>query len=452
MRSFVYFSILLMLLGFNLKSQNKIVDSLQNLLLLSTSDTQKIRLRFDIGQYGSIFRIPFLDSLRADCEVMKKRADEKSTRVLSLYHADILNNIGFVYYNQGNIEKALEFLSSSLKIQEQIGHKQGASTTINNIAYIYLKQGDDKSALDNFFKCLKLREEIGEESKIAQALMNIGLIYRNSGEAEKALEYYTRSLKMHQTADPPDKLSHATTLYNLAALNLNTGKIEEAMKYYDESMKMQKEIGDNEGLSFAYNDLGSFYLSRKNYSKAIEFCKLALHLGEQIGYPELIRNASDKLSTIYKEKGDFKNALNYYEVFIKMRDSLNNENTRRASIKTKLEYDYGKKMAADSVVRAKSAEITAAQLAKQKAELNDKRNQQYALFGGLAVVLVFAGVIYGRFRITQKQKKIIELQKSIVEEKQKEILDSIYYARRIQRALITSERYIRKNLSRLHSK
>lgn len=64
--------------------------------------------------------------------------------------------------------------------------------------------------------------------------------------------------------------------------------------------------------------------------------------------------------------------------------------------------------------------------------------------------------MYNRFRVTQKQKKVIEEQKKIVEdqkklveEEQKEILDSIYYARRIQQALITSEKYISKQLTRL---
>jgi hypothetical protein len=40
-------------------------------------------------------------------------------------------------------------------------------------------------------------------------------------------------------------------------------------------------------------------------------------------------------------------------------------------------------------------------------------------------------------------------QKQEVEEKQKEILDSIHYAKRIQTALLTSEYYIEKNLKRL---
>ena len=52
-------------------------------------------------------------------------------------------------------------------------------------------------------------------------------------------------------------------------------------------------------------------------------------------------------------------------------------------------------------------------------------------------------------KTTQKQKKLIEAQKKLVEEKQKEILDSIHYARRIQNAILPTEKYIDKTLKRL---
>src|SRR6185503_8437456 len=97
-----------------------------------------------------------------------------------------------------------------------------------------------------------------------------------------------------------------------------------------------------------------------------------------------------------------------------------------------LKYEYEKQAAADSVAHAKETDIKNAELAQQKAEIKAKRNQQYALYGGLALVIIFAGFMYNRFKVTQKQKTIIEHQKEIVEEqkkivdeKQKEVLDSI---------------------------
>jgi hypothetical protein len=54
--------------------------------------------------------------------------------------------------------------------------------------------------------------------------------------------------------------------------------------------------------------------------------------------------------------------------------------------------------------------------------------------------------------IIEAQKSEVELQKDLVEEKQKELLDSIYYAKRIQVALISNEYYIENALKRLNGK
>ena len=157
--------------------------------------------------------------------------------------------------------------------------------------------------------------------------------------------------------------------------------------------------------------------------------------------------------------GNYKDAINYYELFVQMNDSVNNDKIRKASIKSQLKYEYEKQAAADSVAHAKESEIKNAELAKQSAEIKAKKNQQYALFGGLGLVMIFAGFMFNRFKVTQKQKSVIEKQKveveeqkKLVEEKQKEIVDSIHYARRIQMAQIPSEKQVAKSLSKLMGK
>jgi hypothetical protein len=89
-----------------------------------------------------------------------------------------------------------------------------------------------------------------------------------------------------------------------------------------------------------------------------------------------------------------------------------------------------------------------------KASLKQEKTQRYALYGGLALVAGFLVFVFNRFRVTQRQKKTIEEQKVLVDnayeklhEKNKEVMDSIHYARRIQRALITPEKYIERVLS-----
>ncbi len=71
-------------------------------------------------------------------------------------------------------------------------------------------------------------------------------------------------------------------------------------------------------------------------------------------------------------------------------------------------------------------------------------------------MLTFAVFIFRSLKITRKQKQIIEAQKQEVErqkqkveQKQKDILDSIRYAKRIQDCMLPREKIIHRNVEKL---
>lgn len=68
----------------------------------------------------------------------------------------------------------------------------------------------------------------------------------------------------------------------------------------------------------------------------------------------------------------------------------------------------------------------------------------------LVGIFILAALIISQFRIiNSKFEKIINDQKQEVEQKNKEVTDSIRYAERIQRSLLPNEKYIGKNMTRL---
>ena len=95
---------------------------------------------------------------------------------------------------------------------------------------------------------------------------------------------------------------------------------------------------------------------------------------------------------------------------------------------------------------AKEKEIAEIQIEKQDAELAAKRNQQYAIIGGLILVLIFSVFIYNRLKVTRKQKDIIEEAHSQLGEKNQEIMDSIAYAKRIQSAILPPAKLVKEYL------
>ena len=219
------------------------------------------------------------------------------------------------------------------------------------------------------------------------------------------------------------------------------------MRYYLESLEIFEETKNLQQKGNVLHNIGKIYFKQKNYKQALYYGTQALDIGQELGFPYNIMPAASLLNQIHKATGNPIKALEYYELYILMRDSINNTETRKSAIKSLLKYEYEKKTAADSIKVAEEKKVTAAQLKQEK-------TQRFALYGGLALVLVFAGFMFNRFRITQKQKHIIELkeketqlQKSIIEEKHKEITDSINYAERIQRSFLATKELLDENLS-----
>jgi serine phosphatase RsbU (regulator of sigma subunit) len=144
-----------------------------------------------------------------------------------------------------------------------------------------------------------------------------------------------------------------------------------------------------------------------------------------------IKQISELLYKEYKKTGQTVKALEMYELYIEMRDSLSRIENKEAAIKLDYQYKHEKE-------QALSAE-------------REKRQKLISRVagGGFVLVLLFAFLIFNRLRITRRQKRLIEgqkqeveIQKGLVEEKNKDITDSIRYAENIQQALLPTEQSV----------
>ncbi len=395
-----------------------------------------------------------------------------------------LNNIGFVYTNTGDPKMALNYFKRSLKIQEQIGDKNTMSSTLTNIGSIYDGEGDIPKALEYYHQGLKIREQLKDKDGIANSLNNIGLLLKNQGELDKALSYFEKSLALRKEihdafgiaimvnnlADIYDmkgdtakafsyykqslklekeldyKLGIAGGLNNIGFLLQNQKQYDSALEYYNKAYAIFEEIGNKKGITFTLNNIGNIYYLKGDYTSAQKNGEKSLEISRQIGNVESIKTAAKLLWGVYKHQNKFKEALQMNELFMLMRDSVNNLQLKKMSIQKQFQYEYDKKVTADSVKISEEKKLVAVQLKHEKI-------QRFVLYAGLGLAVIFALFILNRFQVTKKQKKLIEIkevetqyQKQLVEVKQKEILDSIAYAKRLQNAILPPQEYINENL------
>ncbi len=360
-------------------------------------------------------------------------------------------NLANNFNSRGDISRALQLYNEALKAMEEYGLKQGISAALNNIANIYQQQGDYDKAIELYLRSEKIAKELNDVESMSTSLNNMALIHMEKKDYKSSREFFQKSIALSRKTG--DKLGYASALANLANVELRQGNYRTALDLNLQSGKIEEEVENFQGVAQSLYAAGFCCVVMHDYPKAIEYSEESKKMSLKMGLPREIAHAAVNLFQVYKATGNSKLALENYELNIRMKDSINNQETKKASIRSQLKYEYEKQAAADSVAFAKENEIKSAELSRQSAELTAKRNQQYVLFGGLGLVIIFAGFMYNRFKITQKQKvviehqkEIVEQQKSLVEAKQKEILDSIKYAKRIQMAHLPSEKYFEKHI------
>jgi serine phosphatase RsbU (regulator of sigma subunit)/tetratricopeptide (TPR) repeat protein len=374
---------------------------------------------------------------QAGAEIMNKLGNKVGL-------AGTLNNIGYVFKSQGDILTALDYYHRSLKIYESLDDSSGVANTLNNLAIIYSRQGDIKTAIAYNLKCLAINEKLGNKRGQEISMGNLALLYRKKNRYDLALAYLNKSLKLQEEIDDKNGIAYSYT--GIGNIYEERHNDREAIKYHLKSYDLLKNLDDKAGLTNTSINLASVYLRTGDVNKAYTYGKEAFKLAQEIGYVYELADAADLMSKVSKKRGNYKEALEMHELYMKMKDSALNESTRKASLQKQFQYSYERKVAADSVRNMEAEKVKDAQIAAQESRLKQQQILKYALSSGIALMIIFSLYVFNRYRNTRQKNRIIERQKAIVDEKQKEIIDSITYAKRIQLALLKEEEHVSRHL------
>jgi serine phosphatase RsbU (regulator of sigma subunit)/Tfp pilus assembly protein PilF len=426
-----------------LNAQLNPVDSLKNIFATAKHDTIAIQAYLHIGEQVYLDQpdtaVYYWNKAKklSESSLTNKSYNKTTLACITRLYANILNDLAIVFSSKGDIKKSLEYYFQSIKSYEKTGDALSVGILCCNIGGIYFNQNQYKSAEEYFLKAIEIGDSISDKIGLANAHELIGVLYGKTNRLDESQKHLELSLALNKEVG--NKYGEAYSYNDLGVLNQKKNEFPQAIKYYLASIRIREEIKDLMGLCNSYTNVGKLYYAINKKQEAEQYMKKALEIGSKVNFPENIRDASGALYQFYKREGNYKEALMMFEKYIITRDTIDNIENNKAAIEEKIQYDYDKKAIADSIRTADEKRIISA-------ELKQEKTVRWALFLGLALAALFAIFIFNRFKISQKQKAIIENQKQVVEEKQKEIIDSINYAKRIQYALLANENTLQQNL------
>lgn len=489
-------SILLFLFGsFFLEGQDK-TDSLLNVLKTERTDTTRILLLNDLAKEFRNFNPDTAIIISKDA--LKSALSLKYTKGIAVS----AHNTGAEYYMEGNYNEALRYFNYALPAWKLVYPPDGGikkATSLGNMGLVFTEMGNFPKALDCFLHVLETGEKYHDEQLMANTYANLGLVYFNQKNYKNALDYYLKAEKANSTLSGSEdtkiakasKKRLAVTSGNIGNVYYEQGELSKALGYYKKSLTLREELKLKNLIASTLGNIGVIYsdLARKpgvsvkmkdslldasldHFSRALQITELIndqngnatnlVNLGNlsidkmdlaqtqyflskglaealKIDAKPIIKTAYYSLSRLDSIRGDNKANLEHYKLYIQYNDSLANEENTKKTVQAEMQYEFDKKEAATKLETEKKEAIAMAESKRQRMIL-------WAVSGFGVLILGFALFAYRSF--LQKRKANIEItkQKEIIEEKQKEIVDSIYYARRIQRSLLTSEFYIDREL------
>lgn len=370
-------------------------------------------------------------------EALKFYRSKKKTKKISA----ALNNLGTVYFGESNYKKALECFYEALKLKEQLNDSLGIANCYTNLGNVYWEIDQKQKAIDLFNKSITIDRGLNNKEGLGTSLSNLAGLYSYRGEYDKAYKCYSEALKIYEEINLPEGIASCYT--NMGFYFRELKKIDSSIYYYEKAIDISIKIGDQVTYANSLLALGEIQAENNNPKKAIQYYQQALKLLDKAQSLNSIQSVYLALANVYFDIGDYKNAMIMHRKYSFLKDSLFSVENSKIFSDLKTQFEVDKK---ETELSAK-AEAEKEKL-KEISEIDkQKRNSVIiAIIIILLLLLIFSTLLFKRFKLIQKQNKIIELQKAevehqkhLIEEHQKEINDSISYAKRIQSSFMASE-------------
>lgn len=359
-----------------------------------------------------------------------------------------LNALGIINRNISNYSKSIIFHKEAKSFADKANSNELRIVSLNMIGVAYRRMDVIKSALDYHTRALKISYKVKNPSpiisyNIAVSQNSIGNIYLALKQYDIALVQFKKSLKIEAAAD--NKLGLAINYHNIGYAEEAKGNLDIALENYETSLAYNEAINSEVGRMICFNSIGGIYLKKEHYTKAEpiirDALKKALAQKDQfyiassyinLGQLEMAINqfaeaekhlkqgldvsksynlksaeasASSLLSEIYKEKGNYKVALDYYQTAIDIENTILTEQNLQYVNDIVIEYE----------TENKNNQIKA--LASENEEVRQRLKHNKSIFWySMVALLVFsiAMFIINRTRKLRQDKQILTLEQDML--------------------------------------
>lgn len=339
-----------------------------------------------------------------------EKNDHPFLKSMKISEANLLMNIGFTYYYLNRLDESIKAFYTSLSIAEEFEDHDLIADVLTNIANVEIDLGELSSAKKNLEKALQIQEDLEDLDGIGRSLNTLGYIYRTEGNNDKALDYYSRALDKRLAAG--NERGAAACFNNIAYIYRSEENYEKAIENYQRAAQIYEDHQVDHELAVLMGNLANCYLEIGELQLALKHGQKGHALAKQQGSTKDILYLSEVLYKINKAIGKPQQALQYYEEFVVLQDSITNEKHYKELINQQLQYEYAEK---EKVLALEKEQEIALKELEHSNNLRIKEEENFRLYLIVGVVSILLVTVLIFVLLLLKQRNTIERQSKALE-------------------------------------
>lgn len=320
--------------------------------------------------------------------------------------ARIKLNFGTCYYLMGNYILSLTYHQQALELTDNLEIEETKGSIYLGMGNIYSELSDFNNAMKFYNMALDHFTKFSNNNAMANIHISIGALYFESDMNDEAEKHYLEALDHAKLLRISRMEAH--TMLNLGQVYFRKKEFEKAFNYFNQALELANETHNKHVKANVLRNLARLYITRGNYSAAYRNALESLEIGQSIKSVSLQSMSFKVLSEIREKEGMFKEALQYYQQYKTLNDSLLDIEKQRKLTEMDALYQSEKQMQA--------MELKRLDLEKSKGELKQKKllaNIFLAAFI-MVVILGLTTFIFNNRRI--RNDRLVKNQNKIINE------------------------------------
>ena len=344
-------------------------------------------------------------------------------------------SLGNFYLDRDRLPDALTLYKKALDVAEQNNDSLYIAFANGSIGNVYFKSKRYDEALTVFKQNLEIWLQKQEKELITIALTNIGKCLYQLGALKEGIDTLQKGMQLCESYQINTK--KAELAYYISKIYLNQNNKTEALYWANKS---REEVLENDLLQ-TYKTallLAETNMLFSNWNIADSLCKWTYtSLKNETKYREEFLSSCNCLVKTSHGLGNDEKALFYKWEFVNQKDTLSKLYQLNQLDQIELEHELHKNLVMDSIALANKT-----QQIEYKQQLD---KDKFKLFNWLAIIICLIVIATGVYiyKSYQKQKVTFKQLAAI----NKEITDSINYAKHIQDAFLPDEGELKKLFS-----